>query len=426
MALYDGLDMTGGALPKRASGFLGLLGVSSNPLLDFLHQHSNALTGFGAGLAGGGPDIGQAIGSALQMGGQGKTADYTRSEKVKADATLAQQKNYTIEAFKKANRPDLVEMANAGMMDQAWSKFMKDPIAVGKDTTLVDLTTFKPVFSNAGTDNAGGPFEGTGMDAQVGNILLTGDPNTADYAYAYSIASQPKITMQRTPNGLVPVYQTPDLSSVRPPTYRGAAPGGAAATQSPAPTSPGPMVTGTDNGLSPAISAPSGINVGTALPGTLPAKTEAQQRMDLLGGQLVQDLPTVIKNYDVLSSPAQKALGSSALTSWANSPEYKQANNALRASIGNIVYAVSGANSTPQEQQRKISEVMPAINDDPQTLLQKKQRLAVYVNQIAAASNDPDLKKQAAAMLQQLNAPAQQPAAPVTDMGNGVTIQEIP
>jgi hypothetical protein len=393
----------------------------SNPWIDFF---SNAATDLGYGLTHS-TNLSGALGAATQQTAALQPYRDSAAAAKSASAEKTAQTNYSIEAFKKAGRDDLVQMANAGMLDQAWSQFLKSPaapIAVGKDTTLVDPNTLKPVFTNtAGDTGSGGPFDGTGMDAQVGNILLRGDPATADYAYAYSVASQPKMTLQQTPNGLVPVYQSPDLSSVRPPTYRGSvstAPGLVPEPQG------GPLASPAPQGQPPAQTTVGGVTVGSALSGTQAPKTEAQQRMDLLGGQLVHDLPTVIQNYDILGSLTQKALGTTKLTSWANSPEYKQANNALRASIGNIVYAVSGANSTAQEQQRKIDEVMPAVNDDPTTLMQKKQRLAVYVNQIAAASNDPDLKAQAEAILQQLTGGA--PAGKVVYQNGPITIEELP
>jgi len=68
------------------------------------------------------------------------------------------------------------------------------------------------------------PFEGTSMDAQTTNVLLTGDPSSPEYLAAYNIAAQPKITVG--PDG-VPVTVTPNMSAYRPPTY-------AAAGQSPA------------------------------------------------------------------------------------------------------------------------------------------------------------------------------------------------
>lgn len=108
-----------------ANGLLGLLGVQQNPFLDFLGQHSNALVGLGAGIAGGGPDLGQAVGQGLTLAQQGKTADFNRSEKAKADATLAAQTNAT-KAYLQQNHPDLAAAVDAGLpLNQAWTEALR-------------------------------------------------------------------------------------------------------------------------------------------------------------------------------------------------------------------------------------------------------------------------------------------------------------
>jgi hypothetical protein len=68
-----------------------------------------------------------------------------------------------------------------------------------------------------------GPFEGTGMEAQSRNILLTGDPNSPEYAAAYQYVSQPKVDMKTG------TTITPDMSAFTPPggvPGSGGAPGG--------------------------------------------------------------------------------------------------------------------------------------------------------------------------------------------------------
>jgi hypothetical protein len=166
-----------------------------------------------------------------------------------------------------------------------------------------------------------------------------------------------------------------------------------------------------------------GIGVGTALPGTKAPATESQARYGMLSNALTTDLPTVLSGYDALADPKAQALAlGGQLTNWAQSADYQKASAALKASVGNIVYAISGANSTPQEQQRKIDEVTPQLGDKPATVAFKKQQLIAYVQGIAQASNDPDQKARAEAILQALTA-AQ---SPVVDLGGGVTIQEVP
>ena len=66
--------------------------------------------------------------------------------------------------------------------------------------------------------NGGKPFEGTGMDAQVLNILNTGDPSSKEYATAYTYYTQPKTQM--TPEGMIQI--NPKLPpGIQPPTFGG-------------------------------------------------------------------------------------------------------------------------------------------------------------------------------------------------------------
>jgi hypothetical protein len=81
-------------------------------------------------------------------------------------------------------------------------------------------------------DTAPGPFQGTSMDAQATNILLTGDPATPEYAAAYVHMAQPKTTLM--PDGTVQTV-SPDMSWARKPS-------GAAGAATP-PPSPGQQTT---------------------------------------------------------------------------------------------------------------------------------------------------------------------------------------
>lgn len=69
---------------------------------------------------------------------------------------------------------------------------------------------------------SGGPFAGTGMDAQSMNILLTGDPASPEYALAYSHLSKPRTTIDD--QGRPVTIQPMDLSAVRKPAAVAGAP----------------------------------------------------------------------------------------------------------------------------------------------------------------------------------------------------------
>jgi hypothetical protein len=72
-------------------------------------------------------------------------------------------------------------------------------------------------------DTAPGPFQGTGLDAQSFNIVLTGDPASPEFAAAYMQLAQPKT--QLMPDGTVQTV-APDMSWAR-------KPGGAAGAATP-------------------------------------------------------------------------------------------------------------------------------------------------------------------------------------------------
>lgn len=85
------------------------------------------------------------------------------------------------------------------------------------------------------------PFEGTAIEAQDTNILLTGDPTTAVYAAAYNRQAQPKLSIGA--DGTT-VTVTPNMSAYRQPTYAGATgdpQAAAAAASGENPTKQGPV-----------------------------------------------------------------------------------------------------------------------------------------------------------------------------------------
>lgn len=78
-----------------------------------------------------------------------------------------------------------------------------------KNTTTGEIVNYqKP-------KEAGGPFDGTSMDAQALNILLQGDPSSPQYQAAYAHYGRPKVTFD--PQSGQQVTVTPDMSPFRPP-----------------------------------------------------------------------------------------------------------------------------------------------------------------------------------------------------------------
>lgn len=100
------------------------------------------------------------------------------------------------------------------------SKEPTKPITVGQHDRLVDPRTAKVILGPAGGAGAGGPFQGNGMEQQVMNILLKGDPASPEYAAAYADRAQPRVTFDPQSGQMVQVK--PDMSAFRPPIPRGA------------------------------------------------------------------------------------------------------------------------------------------------------------------------------------------------------------
>jgi hypothetical protein len=67
-----------------------------------------------------------------------------------------------------------------------------------------------------GAASNGGPFEGTGMEPQLLNILLTGDPSSPEYLAAFTRVSEPKIIVDQATGATTLV--NPNMSPYRLPT----------------------------------------------------------------------------------------------------------------------------------------------------------------------------------------------------------------
>lgn len=74
---------------------------------------------------------------------------------------------------------------------------------------------------------ASGPFEGTAIQAQAANILLSKDPGSPEYAAAYGLMNRPRTYMDPGSGQIVSV--APDMSGFKPPAGRAVARPGAPA-----------------------------------------------------------------------------------------------------------------------------------------------------------------------------------------------------
>ena len=257
----------------------------------------------------------------------------------------------------------------------------------------------------------GGSFRGDSMDAQAWNILQTRDPSSKEYQTAYAIVSQPKTQLVQTANGMVPVQVPPQLPSWL------KAPGDASG----APTGPAAAVAAPG-----AEAAPQGAGgpatPGTAIPGTKQPATETQARNGAISRILLNEVPTLGKTFQALADPKGQLLN--ALPGGVGNPwqseEYQRAATAVKTSIANVLYSLSGASSNPGEVMKQIEVLTPAFGDKPGTITDKLNRFKTYVRSIATESNDPELQKSIEDALSQMDggtAPAGTPKAGAVEDG---------
>jgi hypothetical protein len=112
--------------------------VTPLPALDairgFIDPRRATLLGLASGLAQGN-DWGEGMGLGFARAAQGRVQDDAYATAKRDEQKRADQLNYTIQAFQKAGRQDLVDMANAGMMSEAWNAFNQrtEPTAAQRD-----------------------------------------------------------------------------------------------------------------------------------------------------------------------------------------------------------------------------------------------------------------------------------------------------
>jgi hypothetical protein len=370
---------------------------------DWVDTRRQSLLGLASGILSS-PTLSGGLANGFAGAAQGRVQDDAYATSKKEEAQRQDALNQTVKFLQNKGYDDLIPLVSAGQANVALQEAMKrsqpkDP-ATTADITNYEYAKTHPDFG--GGD--GGAYGGTSMDAQNANILLKGDVNSPEYAYAYNLATQPRTEFRETATGLVPIQITPTL----PPGIR--PPGGASGAQPSGPQlSQGPRV-GMDNGLSPALGSPvqagsPGVSTGAALPGTAPKPTEAQVRSATLTGNLLYDTPIILKNFDGLSDLMSRTAGQIPGVGQAfQTDEYKSAAQALGSGVTNIVYALSGAQAGDEEKRGLANSMTPTVFDGPNQIKEKKGRLVAYVKNIADASADPEKKRQAQAILDQLNA----------------------
>jgi hypothetical protein len=262
----------------------------------------------------------------------------------------------------------------------------------------------------------GGAFRGDSLDAQAWNILQTRDPSSKEYARPLI---QHRFAAQDADGSRRQTAWCPFRRLHSCPSWL-KAPGDAGGPSTPPAGSAVPGNPASGNAPA-AANTPAGsvATAGAPLPGTKQPATETQARNGAIGRILLNEVPTLGANFKALSDPKGQflnAIPGGMGNAW-QSPEYQQAANAVKASVANVLYSLSGASSNPGEVMNQIGILTPAFGDAPATIDAKLQRFKTYVRAISSEANDPELSKSVEDAISKMDMPAApneaQQAAPV-------------
>lgn len=203
-------------------------------------------------------------------------------------------------------------------------------------------------------DTAPGPFQGTGLDAQSYNMVLTGDPTKPEYAAAYAQLAMPKVTFDPVTQKMVMV--APDMTWARPPGGQQAA-GGAA----PLPAGQPGMTTQNVPGATI-----------TSDPGS-PIYNEGQGKAAGFADRIAAVNPILDETSEAGTSQMQTRLGQIPLAgNYMISGDRQRFEQAERDFINAILRRESGAVISDEEFANARQQYIPQPGDKPENLAQKK------------------------------------------------------
>jgi len=201
---------------------------------------------------------------------------------------------------------------------------------------------------------SGGPFQGTGLDAQVMNILLQGDPAAPEYLAAYNHAAQPRQSLDPT-TGLATTY-TPDMSAYRRP--KGGGPNavpvfGAPASVTTQQVTKPKLTTSQENDMgsirAQRATIQGAIDAVNKLPGAFGITKGLESKIPMVSG---------------------KVLG----------PEAVTARSLVLNNVSSIITERAGAAQSAQELKR-IEGFLPTTTDDAPTILAKLKAFNAYLDE---------------------------------------------
>jgi len=270
------------------------------------------------------------FGQALAAGGTGMLDSMDASK-------LGRQKDYMFEQ-QKAKDKTAREMAEADAKRKAalrqWYKTNdpKSPAGMMSSGALEKMAIEK-------SKRGAGPYSGKAMDAQNLNVLLTGDLSTPHYAAAYEHYSRPKNSIDAQTGQMTSV--TPDMSSIRPPTFRQPV------------TGAGPKV------ARKPVAPPKLSDAQSKAKGFHDRMLSAEKILEAVEGEGASFWGRLVENF-----PGGN---------YAQSSEYQQFEQARRNFVNAVLRRESGAVINPSEFENADKQYFPVPGDSSQVIAQKRQ-----------------------------------------------------
>lgn len=110
--------------------------------------------------------------------------------------------------------------------------------------------------------------------------------------------------------------------------------------------------------------------------------TDQTRRAKQLSSVVTPQLEIALQHYNSLGDVAEMAKGSNSATYGMTSPQYQQAQNAVRTIAQSYLYSVSGQAAPAAEVDKIVDSVTPRPFESPQAVANKKALLKSYVDAI--------------------------------------------
>jgi hypothetical protein len=218
-----------------------------------------------------------------------------------------------------------------------------------------------------------GPFQGTSMEAQDSNMLINGDPSSAEYRSSYARMAQPKTRID--PNTGDRININPDMSPYRIPTGSSANNAPQSQTQGQTPGQPNISVTeGKRTKPYPEFQSKSA--------GFYNRMMDANKEIDNLfaGGDGVQGTRDDLKNEDVYNWHEYARDNVPFIGNALTSENFKRAQQAQRNWVSANLRLESGAAIPPEEMEMEFKKYFPTYGDGD-AVIQQKARARKKVEQ---------------------------------------------